>query len=214
MKNYLIVLSGVVLIAASSQAATSLQFSKSPTGATGFANAAGTATNGMLWGIVIDTAGDGFDSGQYDAFNSGASGFMNTGGGASDDYYYFTGVSTATLGAPFFSGGEAGAGGISTANNVPNSANGIAGIDDGDAFAIIWFATSTSADGDAYGMFTNGAFSLTSSALPVDYSAPFVGADPTRSANLTFGGTAAPEPSRTVLAFFGLAMVGLRRRRR
>jgi len=194
-------------------ATTTLQFSLSPNGATNFANSSGVATNGMLWGVVIDSSGNGFSSTAYDSFNSNSSGFLSTGGSATDDYYFFTNTSTQSAGLPFFSGVEAGNGAITTANNVPTTGDGVSGVASGDAFALIWFESSTANNGNRYGMFTNPAFTLQASGI-VNYSAVFTGSDPIRSANLTIGGAGPiPEPSRVMLLGFGLAGLFFRRRR-
>lgn len=209
MKNKLLSLTLAFAFLSSAQATTTLQFSVSPNGATNFANAAGTATNGMLWGVVIATSSN-FSGSTYDAFNPAVSGFLTSGGIATTDYYFATGTSTSQLTGPFFSGGEAGAGGITTANGVPTTGDGISGVAAGDKFGLLWLPTSTAANGDHYGFYTNAAFTLQSSGI-VNYSSVFAGTDPIRSANLIVG---TPEPSRAILAFLGLGLITLRRRRR
>ena len=196
----------------SASATVTLQFSQGGIGATNFSNSSGVATNGMSWGIVVDTTGNGFSSGNYDALASSiaSSQALSVGSVLGDDYFVPSGLQTQTLGAPFFSGAEAGIGGITNIASLALTN----GISSGDAFAILWFETNSGSDGAKYGFFTDPSFTIPADGNTTPFTTPFVGADPTRSANLTFGGTAAPEPSRTVLAFFGLAMVGLRRRRR
>ncbi len=194
----------------SATATTTLQFSNAPNGATNFANASGVVTNGMLWGVVIDSSGNGFSGTAYDTFNTGTSGFLSAGGSLTDDYYFFTNNSTQSLGPPFYSGVEAGSGAITTANAVPTTGDGVSGVGSGDAFSLIWFATSTANIGDNYGMFTDASFTLQSSGI-VNYSGVFAGSDPVRSATFTIGGV--PEPSRMMLLGFGLAGLFFRRRR-
>ena len=210
MKTKLLSLSLALAFFSSAQATTTLQFSLNPNGATNFANAAGTATNGMLWGVVIATSSN-FASGSYDAFTPAVSGFLNSGGSATTDYYFATGTSTSQLGNPFFTGSEAGAGGITTASSVPTTGDGVSGVLAGDKFGLLWLANSTAANGSNYGFYTNAAFSLPASGVN-NFSSVFAGADPIRSANLTIGG--APEPSRAILAALGLGLIALRRRRR
>jgi hypothetical protein len=210
MKNKVLSLALAIVFLSSAHAATTLQFSVSPNGATNFANAAGTATNGMAWGVVIATSPS-FSSSAYDAFNPSVSGFLKSGGVATTDYYFATGLSTSTLTGPFFSGNEAGAGGITTANAVPTSGDGVAGVVSGDKFALLWLATSTAVSGDKYGVFTDASFTLPASGVN-NFSSVFAGPDPIRSASLTIG--AAPEPSRAILAAIGLGFLSLRRRRR
>lgn len=208
MKNKLLSLTLAIAFMSSVQASTTLQFSVSPNGATNFANATGTATNGMLWGVVIATSAS-FSSGSYDAFNPNVSGFLSSGGVATTDYYFATSTSTQALTGPFFSGSEAGNGGITTANNVPTTGDGVSGVVAGDKFGLLWLPTSTAAKDDSYGFYTNAAFTLQSSGV-VNYSSVFAGADPIRSASLVIG---APEPGRAILAFLGLGLISLRRRR-
>ncbi len=212
MKHQLLALTLAIAFISSAQATTTLQFSASPNGATNFANAAGTATNGMLWGVVIATSAS-FSSGSYDTFNPNVSGFLNSGGAATTDYYFATATSTQALTGPFFNGSEAGNGGITTANNVPTTGDGVSGVVSGDKFGLLWLPTSTAANSDKYGFFTNAAFTLQSSGV-VNYSSVFAGADPIRSASSTIGVSAAPEPSRAILAALGLGLLTLRRRRR
>ncbi len=211
MTNRLLSLTLAIAFISSAQAATTLQFSVSPNGATNFANATGTATNGMLYGVVIATSTS-FSSGSYDTFNPSVSGFLNSGGAATTDYYFATGLSTQALTGPFFTGSEAGNGGISTVNNVPTTGDGVAGVDAGDKFGLLWLPTSTAANNDNYGFFTDAAFTLQSSGV-VNYSSVFAGADPIRSASFTIGASAVPEPSRAILAILGLGLISLRRRR-
>lgn len=202
----------VAVVAASTlQATTTLQFSVSPNGATGFSNTAGVATDGMLWGILIDSGGNGFNQGSYDAFNSGASGFLSVGGTLTDDYYFFTSTATSTLGAPFFAGVEAGAGGITSVSGVPSTGDGITGVAGSDPFGLIWFESSNALAGSKYGFFTTGTFLLPASGVS-NFSSVFAGADPNRSTTFTF--SAVPEPSVCVLGMFGVAVVVFRRRRR
>jgi MYXO-CTERM domain-containing protein len=211
MKNKLLSLTLAIAFISSVQAATTLQFSVSPTGATNFANASGTATNGMLWGVVIATSAS-FSSGSYDAFNPNVSGFLNSGGVATTDYYFATSTSTQALTGPFFTGNEAGNGAITTANNVPTTGDGVSGVVAGDKFGLLWLPTSTAATNDNYGFYTNAAFTLQSSGV-INYSSVFAGADPIRSASFTVGASAVPEPSRAILAVLGLGLITLRRRR-
>ncbi len=219
MKSYLFALVGALSIISigSAKATTTLRFSVTGTArATGFSDSAGLAgVDGMRWGIVIDTSGNGFQGGSYDLFDSATTGFLAASSSATDDYFFTPAVppTTSTLSATGTDPG--GAGGITSMVGAPNGTDGlIAGVSTNDPFAIIWFATTPNADGSYYGMFTDPSFLLPGSGSFVDFVGPFTGgsADPLKPASFQF--TAAPEPSRTVLAFLGLAMVGLRRRRR
>jgi len=190
--------------------ATTLQFSQGGTGATNFADQNGTVTNGMRWGIIISSTNSTFNAGSYDPFDATLSGFLFVGGIATDDYYFATGEFTAALGGPFFTGVEAGNGGITTANNVPSTDDLVPNVNGGDSFGIIWFATSTANEGDYYGFLTDASFVLPASGINA-FTAPFVGEDPIRSATFQF--QAIPEPSRFLLIGFA-GLLGLLRRRR
>jgi hypothetical protein len=220
----LIVTAAVIGCSGQVSATTTLAFSVVGTNrATGFADASGAAANGMRWGLVIDTAGDGFDNTllntTYDAFSIGASGFIVTSlngvsQGASDDYF-FTPASlptTNTLGATGIDPG--GVGGIVSAAGAPNGTDGIIpGVTTNDKFSIIWFSPNATAAGTNYGMFTDASFLLPASGTTVNMNAPFLGAsaDALKPANLTF--TNIPEPSRLMLVAFGLVGLVVRRRR-
>lgn len=187
----------------------------------GFGDAAGTPTNGLRYGMVIDTLGDGFDNSfvgsTYDSFDNAVSGFLSrTIGGISavtDDYYFTTGLLTANATA-VAGGGETGTQ-VSTITSLlgaPNGTDGlIANVSTGDAFSIIWFATSPTAMGSNYGMFNIGAFTLPASGTSVSFASNFTGNDSPKAANLQF--TNIPEPSRMMLLGFGVVGLGMRRRR-
>lgn len=205
----------ILLLAVSKAAATTtLQFSISGIGATNFANASSVATNGMRWGVIISSTNATFagSSVGYDPFNQAVSGFLTVGGIATDDYYFANGaVTTSTLGAPFFSGVEAGSGAITTANNVPTTGDGITNVAAGDPFALIWMPSSTANLGDKYGLMANASFVLPASGITA-FTNPFIGADPLRPATFTF--TSVPEPSKLILFGFGLCCLTLRRNRK
>ncbi len=193
-----------------------LQFSQISVGrASGFANSAGVATNGMRWGIVVSTVNAGFNGGAYDVFDNTVSGFLKVGGVTTDDYYVYSGLSTAAVGAT--GGDPGGAGGITTLNPVPFG--GASGIGQGNPFNLIWFE-SAPADGTNYGMMSNALFVIPANGTGTSFAAaPGAGtgvfggptADPLKPANLSFA--AVPEPSRMILLGFGLVGVFFRRRR-
>ena len=216
--KYTFLLSGLLSLAlvGAVKAASTLQISKPIAGniASGFANAAGTPTNGMYWGIVVDTGNNGFSGsgGSYDSMALGAqsNAAMSFGGGASDDYFVYGGSTSDSTGVP-----EAGfvtSGGAGTITNIAVTYNN--GIASGQSFALIWFASNSSAEGDKYGFFTDASLTMPAdgqAAVPRDSA--FAGNDAPRTASNTFGGALAPEPSRMMLALFGIGLVGLRRRR-
>lgn len=198
-------------------AATSLQFSVSPNGATNFSDAAGIAgVNGMRWGVIISSTNSTFEGSlgglnSYDPFDQAVSGFLSVGSVLTDDYYFANGgaVTTVSIGPPFFTGAEMGNGSITLANNVPSTGDAVPNVAGGDPFGLIWLASSTANTNDKYGFFTDTSFLLPATG-PVNFSAAFAGADPIRAANLTVGGV--PEPSRFLL--IGLGCIGLLLRRR
>lgn len=185
------------------------------------ANAAGTVTNGMKWGIVVDTSGNGFSNGgtSYDAYAGGvnAAGFLGAGGATSDDYYI---PGTVTLDA---SGLGLQEGDFST---VPGNGSivddlifnpaysSVTGLGTGDIFRIIWFSTSTSAAGDKYGILSDPSFTMPAEGSPTSYGTPFTGNDPVRTASNTFQSiSGVPEPSRVLLLALGGMGLLVRRRR-
>lgn len=207
-----------LLCAVSSQATVTLQFSTASAKLTNIQNAAGNATGGLRWGIVVDTsvAQNGFDSSgtSYDGFSfpSAGSGLMlskGDGSGLTDDYFYFASSGNTTL---------ASAGGTDSGTNVISSLAGLpltGGVQAGQQFALIWFDTTTSNDGDKYGFLTNPAFVLPSDGNTVNFNTAVLGADPVRLASNVFGEGPAvvPEPSRLMLLGLGFFGLFFRRRR-
>jgi len=207
----------------SSLATTTLTFSSGAVARmSGFGNAAGTPTDGLRYGMVIDTLGDGFDNSfagsTYDFFNNSTSGFLSrTIAGVSavtDDYYFTTGLFTSSQNA-VVGGSETGTQ-VSTITSLAGAPNGndglISGVSTSDAFSIIWFATSPTAEGSNYGMFRIPAFVLPASGTSVSFASNFTGNDAAKAANLQFT-TAIPEPSRMMLLGLGVMGLGMRRRR-
>ncbi|MBL9114284.1 MAG: PEP-CTERM sorting domain-containing protein [Verrucomicrobiaceae bacterium] len=181
-------------------------------------NSAGVAgINGMRWGIIVSTSDSDFAgagpsaAGSYYEYAAGAqvAGFMKDSGGAlTDDYFIPGGLTTDTsslLEGDFTTPG--GFGGI--ADDISSLALS-GGISTGDKFALVWFESGTNM-GDKYGFFTHASWTIPSDGATEDYSTPFLGADPIRSANLTLQGV--PEPSRAVLLLGGVLGLAMRRRR-
>jgi hypothetical protein len=213
MLSRLILLSALVLAAVSAQATTTLQFSVAPTGATNFANSSGVATNGMAWGVIIDTTSGTFATGSYDAFNTAVAGFLTVGGVATDDYYVPSGLVTQALGAPFFTGSESGNGGITSINTVPDVGT-VTNLTAGDKFGIVWFQSSTANAGDSYGFQTFADFTMPGAGAVQSYASDFQSAspDPIKSASFTIP-TTVPEPGMASLSLLGFAGLFFRRRR-
>lgn len=202
----------LLVLSTTSHASITLQFSQTAVGrATGFANSAGTITNGMNWGILIDGSGNGFSS-AYDAPSSAAtSGFLSNNSVVTDDYFVTTGLLTANQTPTGTDPG--GAGGISSLAGIFTSYP--AGIGQGDAFRIIWFDGAPAA-GSKYGLFSDASFTLPSDGSTTSYASVFSGstADPAKPANLSFNSAGPiPEPSRALLLGFGALGLMFRRRR-
>lgn len=207
-----------LMMAVPSYATVTLQFSTASAKLTNIQNAAGNAAGGLRWGIVIDTAGNGFDSNgtNYDGFtfpSSGTGTFLANGvtATATDDFFYWGGGTTlATI-----SGTDSGTNAISSISSVPFGTNGISA---GDPFALIWFDAATTNDGDKYGflVISGGAdpFVIPSDGSTTSYSPNFAGTDPVRLASNTLGVAGpVPEPSRVLLLGFGALSLVFRRRR-
>ncbi len=202
----------LVTASVSAQAASTLSFGSSSIFATNWANGVGTGGTTMAWGIVIDTAGNGFASGNYLPSFNYASGqqILSTSGGASDDVLFIgASGSLMTLTTNANDSGAIGLNRIGAIASVPYT-NGTTA---GDAFAIIWFdktaLTGSSVNGQKYGVFTNAGFVLPSDGTASQpYTSVFTGADTLKTQNFAL----VPEPSAALLGALGV--LGLLRRRR
>ena len=208
----------VVWLALPATASVSIFFSNGTGNVlSGFANSAGVATDGMLYGIVVDTGGNGFNAGAYTAFDPTLGGFLSTLGGATDDYFWSAvganstpgGLTFDTTGFSEAGGGVGGPGSVDDILNIPFG--GGTGIAAGNLFQIIWFESSTANAGDKYGLFSHVSFVMPSAGSCVDLNGNFGTTDPIKPANLTI--QAIPEPSRAVLLGLGVLGIVFRRRR-
>jgi len=205
------------------RASVTLQFSQVGVGrATGFANSSGVATNGMRWGIVVDTLANGISGAgptMYDpGFDLSTAGFLMVNNVLTDDYYV-PAISTIDLVTPLVTsfqsgtGGDVGGnGGITAIGNVPFG--GGTGISTGDPFGIIWFE-SGSGIGNSYGVLENQSvsaeFDIPADGNTTSFASTYftaVNPDAIKPANLML----TPEPSRFLL--LGLGGIGLLLRRR
>ena len=180
------------------------------------ANATGTVSNGMRWGIVVSTTDASFAGGgtSYDAFGAGSAtaGFLSHNGVVTDDYYL---PGTLTTDGSFLALGDGGttAGAGSIVDDLAVSLTN--GVSVNDLFALIWFgsAGNGSAAGDKYGLFTSPSFIMGADGTDPVYGTPFAGNDPVRTASNTFQNPSlVPEPSRVL--FLALGSMGLLMRRR
>ncbi len=211
----------VSCIASVSTASTVIQFYE-PYGAgipDNLANSGGVPTNGMAWGIVVDTAGDGFalSGTQYDAYTGGVgvAGFFSAGGSVTNDYF-IPGQGTTVDASGLYAAGDAGdtpGNGSIITDLIVDYTNGVS---TGDAFRLVWFQSNTSA-GSKYGLLSDPSFTMVADQSGNSYSnyaAAFGGNDPIRSASNTFQGVSPiPEPSRALLLGFGAMGMVFRRRR-
>jgi len=117
----------------------------------GFTNGS-SASNGMPYGIVVDTANNGFTPGAYGSFDVDLNGqFLEVGGDATDDWFVFGGTQgsgqTPPETASVFPLGD---GSIGNVSNVD-----FTNLSQGMEFAVMWFPSNTANLGDLYGFATD-----------------------------------------------------------
>ena len=144
------------------------------------ANRAGTPTNGMRWGIVVDTSGNGFANSamNYDAYAGGVTtaGFLRAGGSVTDDYYIPGTVTVDGTGTEItdINGVVPGNGCILDTLQFALG-NGVAA---GKSFALVWFSDNTSVNGSKYGFLTNASFVIPSDGSTSYFDAVFINNNP------------------------------------
>ena len=224
MKNFrkIFAVFAAAAISSNIHASVSIQFSSIVGNVlSGFANSAGVPTDGMMYGIVVDTGGNGFNAGSYTAFDPTVGGFLSSLGGLTDDYFWSavgnsspdpslqTGLTFDTTGFPELGGGVGGPGSIFDILEVPFG--GMSAIALNDVFQIIWFESNSANAGDNYGMFSHSSFLIPADGSLLTLDGNFGSTDPAKTASFEI--QAIPEPSRALL--LGLAgMLTLFRRRR
>lgn len=220
MKSFIAILLLALGFSGEARAAVTLVFSQPFVGkiASNFANFGGVATNGMRWGVIVDTSNNGFSNSglSYDAYAAGVTtnGFFGNAGAATDDYFIAGGLTAdSSLTSEVDTGIAGAAGTIFNTSSIPLTASGGV-VNTGQKFALVWFSTNTSDAGDHYGFFTDVSFVLPSDGSTTPFDGLFAGADPIRSASNTFAAVAGvPEPSRMLLVGFGALGLMFRRRR-
>ena len=204
-------------LAGFSQAASTIAFSGTTNFATNFLNGSGVNSI-LIWGVLVDSTGNGFLEGGYlpgfslaagSGTNAGAPVALSTSGGVTDDYLVMSGnlmnLTTSTT--------DGAAVGLNRITGL-NSFNYVGTMNGGDAFKIIWFNRAvlggSAAGGEQYGTFQTATLNT----LPPDptasisYQTAFAGADVAKP--MTF--VAVPEPSAVLLG--AISALGLLRRRR
>lgn len=212
------------MISTASQATVTLHLYSSAGLPNNLANGSVAITNGMQWGVIVDSAGDGFAGGgtSYTAYTpgSGTAGKLQFNGVDTDDYY-IPGTFTVNAGVLINADGGTTPGSGSIVDDVivdfGLTTTGTNTISATDKFALVWFgsAGNTATAGSKYGFFADNSFVIGSDGGDPEFGAIFAGNDTTRAASNTFQSVgASPEPSRVLLVVVGALGMVVRRRRR
>lgn len=206
-------------LAGLSQAASTIGFSGTTNYATNFLNGSGNGGSILIWGILVDSTGNGFLENDYlpgfslaagSGTNAGAPLALSTANGVTDDYLIMSG-NLMNLTTNTNDGGAIGLNRITGLNsfNYADQMNG------GDSYKIIWFDRSVlggvTVEGEKYGTFQPATLNT----LPPDptasisFQGAFAGADAAKPMSFVLG---VPEPSSALLGAIGA--LGLLRRRR
>lgn len=150
-------------------------------------------TSGITYGLIFDTAGDGFDTSYTGlTLSSSISAAGVVMGGSDDDTFIYGGTTQANF----------------LGNSLLADVNGVDGTYETDSFRVIWFDSSisggsTASAGNTYGLSSIDTAPLNGNTNPYDISPVSANAG-----SLTF----VPEPSAALLGAFG-GLLLLRRRR-
>lgn len=171
----------LLLLALPAQASISLQFSDFGQALTGLSDSIGASpVNGLSWGILIDTTGNGFPN---PAAPVDVDLTASAGAELAPGRFFFPGGTTVTV-----PGLDGGSGGVSTANNLDPYI--VPEVSAGQAFAIVWFDSGTSTGdplppGSSLGVLTHPGLLLPADGTGTSsFAALFAGPDPTRPADL------------------------------
>ncbi len=197
------------------QATVTVTFGSASIYASNWANTSDTTGGTLVWGILIDTSGNGFraldggyagvgvnlTAGVYQPMPDGA--FSQQ----TDDLLYLSPALMNTV-AISVDGGVVGQNRITGIANIPL----IDGVSTGDHFAIVWFNSTTlngsSVINQRFGFFDNAAFTIPPDGNTVPFTSVFTGPDSLKLMN----GQLVPEPSTLLLSALG-ALALIRRRR-
>lgn len=222
-----LVLASLVLAASSAMGSVTLQFNTAEGSLQNFANAAGVGGTAMVWGIIIDTADDGFD---FNAANTtydsaGTTYTANTlinlnllvngsAAGPSDDVLYLSNL-LMNVQAAAADGMPAGTNRVTSIAGLPWGPPTAPNIGLGDDFAVVWFNNTTApaggqiVGGTKFGAVVNPGLTIPADGSLTSFATLFTGVDQLKQPTLTWG---VPEPSSMLLGLLGA--VGLLRRRR
>jgi hypothetical protein len=207
MKSALITIFSSYALVGICSGTVTLDFSAPANVFKGIANSSSTVSNGLAWGIVVDTQNNGFS----EPFLSSAGLKVEDGANFGNGYFFYNPLTEDGTQVTFTSGLPLGGAGAIDFNsfNVYGDANPIAADQ---KFAVIWFGNiatqkgSSLPEGTFYGIATSASATLPSDTLSATYSASSFTTG--RNATLQF----VPEPSTALLGLLGLA--GLLRRKR
>lgn len=184
---------------------------------TNLASSTGDVTSTKVWGILVDTTGNGF-AGNYNggiSLSAGATTTLQNSGGATDDVFITSSNIMVNANNATLDGGTVASGTLARPTQIASVAFAN-GISQGDAFRIMWFDATTlggtAANGDKYGLYSNAGLIIPADGSTVSFNQLFLGAESTSPGNLVLQGAAVPEPSAALLGAIGA--LGLLRRRR
>ncbi len=200
------------------QATVTLQFGNTVTFASNWGDTGGGGTTRLVWGVLIDSAGNGFlpisegysgtglslTAGSYQPLRDNTSSHVPT-----DDLLFISPALMTSLNNT----NDGGVIGQNRLTAITSVQLGTFGVDTGDHFAIVWFDATTLSGGPMvgmrFGLFDNAAFTVPPDAATWSYTSVFTGPDALKPMNGRFD---APEPSTLMLSALGA--LGLIRRRR
>jgi len=215
--------------AAVSQAAVTLTIS-AVTGSTSgvltkLASSTGDTTSTKVWGILVDTLGNGFKTNSYLASTpislaAGASTTLQIASGtlavATDDVLIISGNLMVNTNNATLDGGSVASGNLARPTQIASVP--YTGFTVGNPFAIVWFDATTlggtAVVGTKYGVYTNPGLILPADGSTLSFNSLFVGAESTTNtaSNTLNSLEVVPEPSAALLGAVGV--IGLLRRRR
>lgn len=173
-------------------------------GTSGWGNSTTASTNGMFWGLVVNSTGATFSGAATTELSAALQGFVIPSVatpsnpvqiGTSDYYFVLAQTTTSASGPPTFTNGFM--------NTVNFNLSGPVGT--GDAAGLLWFAEGTTTSGSHFG------FQDLGQTVPADTANITTGWGGSPTLATTVVGV--PEPTKAVLAAFGAFGLLARRRR-